>query len=369
MLSGQQMEITPPRLSGDRFYVLDGMRGLVAICVVAYHGLGAFDASKALGHANLAVDFFFMLSAFVIAQAYTNKAYAGMTIRNFLLVRWIRLFPLHLMGLMMGLLVFLLKTRMGGTSGHWEATFEVFSLALFFLPSNIDLAPGWTAGFPLNVPAWSLFFEWLANIAWIIFLFRLSFSKLILSTTMLAAAYFWQAAYFSGVGGGDNIASLHHGLARVAFPFMAGLLAWRMYTDGSVDGQYKSNSAATILTLLLLFILCANVGTNKGIRGYYEAAAVCLAFPAIIYFGAKIKTSMNVQAILNWLGLISYPLYITHHSIIRILSNWARQHDPNPSSVAALVTIEVGISMLVAHALTRLWDEPVRRKLSAILLK
>lgn len=90
--------------AAQRYATLDGLRGVAAGLVVCYH-THLFRGSAAITpHGYLAVDFFFMLSGFVIASAYQEKLEAGFTVADFVTQRVIRLYPVALAGILLGAL-------------------------------------------------------------------------------------------------------------------------------------------------------------------------------------------------------------------------------------------------------------------------
>jgi hypothetical protein len=106
----------------EHFEVLDGLRGTAAMLVVLFHIQGItvmWDASKViLHHAVLAVDFFFLLSGFVIGYAYDDR-WDRMSVRHFLTLRLIRLHPLVILGVVLGrsLLAGATRTPLTGRAG------------------------------------------------------------------------------------------------------------------------------------------------------------------------------------------------------------------------------------------------------------
>jgi peptidoglycan/LPS O-acetylase OafA/YrhL len=77
--------------------------------VLALHALTPFNLDYFLPHAVLAVDFFFLLSGFVIGYAYEHRLLANLSVTGFIRIRLIRLYPLILVGTIFGFLVFCLK--------------------------------------------------------------------------------------------------------------------------------------------------------------------------------------------------------------------------------------------------------------------
>src|SRR5215475_14103406 len=89
--------------SKRHYKILDGLRGVAAITVVAFHILETFtngDHSKQIiNHGYLAVDFFFALSGFVIGYAYDDR-WNKMTLKDFFKRKLIRLHPMIIAGML-----------------------------------------------------------------------------------------------------------------------------------------------------------------------------------------------------------------------------------------------------------------------------
>ena len=84
--------------------ILDGLRGIAALTVVWFHIFEAFATShldQRINHGYLAVDFFFILSGFVIGYAYDDR-WKKMTVTEFLKRRLIRLHPMVVIGAVIG---------------------------------------------------------------------------------------------------------------------------------------------------------------------------------------------------------------------------------------------------------------------------
>ena len=157
------------------YELLDGLRGVAALLVVFYHifeGL-SFAAGGTLitviNHGYLAVDFFFILSGFVIGYAYDDRLGKSMSLGNFFKRRLIRLHPMIVMGAVLGVIFYLLQGSVQWDGTHISLSLVMLALlcAMFFIPA----APGACYDirgngemFPLNGPSWSLFFEYIGNI-------------------------------------------------------------------------------------------------------------------------------------------------------------------------------------------------------------
>src|SRR6202000_3059796 len=159
----------------QHFEILDGLRGVAALGVVTFHfmEMAYSDYSKNfIGHGFLAVDFFFCLSGFVIGYAYDDRI-AKMGILEFFKSRIIRLHPLVVLGSVLGLLAFLFDPF----GGHIEL-YSMRQINLLFLMSVMLVAYPIVSDrsfnlFGLNAPAWSLFWEYVANIFYAFILCRL----------------------------------------------------------------------------------------------------------------------------------------------------------------------------------------------------
>ena len=104
--------------SKPRYEILDGLRGVAALLIVAYHLFETYStgpAGQIINHGYLAVDFFFVLSGFVIGYAYDDR-WDRMTVWSFFKRRVIRLHPMVVYGCAFGALMFcsLLSTRLLG---------------------------------------------------------------------------------------------------------------------------------------------------------------------------------------------------------------------------------------------------------------
>lgn len=91
------------------YQILDGLRGVAAVIVVLFHILEAHAlgnrTEQIINHGYLAVDFFFLLSGFVISYAYDDR-WGKMTLKDFFLRRIIRLHPMIIVGSLTGALMF-----------------------------------------------------------------------------------------------------------------------------------------------------------------------------------------------------------------------------------------------------------------------
>lgn len=350
--------------------ILDGLRGVAAILVVAFHIFEAHSTShldQIINHGYLAVDFFFVLSGFVIGYAYDSR-WGSLTIRGFFKRRLVRLQPMVVMGMVIGAVCFYFQD-----SAMWPAihTIPVWKMLLIMLigftlipiPLSMDIR-GWQEMHPLDGPGWSLFFEYIANILYGLFIRK--FSKTVLSVlVILAGAALIQYAVTSESGdviGGWSLDALQLriGFTRLMYPFFAGLLLSRMVKPTRI-----SNSFLWCSLLLIVVFAIPRIGGQEHLwmNGLYDSLTIILVFPLIVYMGASGEvTGKLASRVCKFFGDISYPIYITHYPLIYIYTGWVSDHRGITLGQAlpyALATF-VG-AVVIAYACLKLYDEPVRQ--------
>ncbi|MBE1162013.1 acyltransferase family protein [Dyella acidiphila] len=366
--------------SKNHYLILDGLRGVASLIVVMFHICEAYSPehplTQLINHGYLAVDFFFLLSGFVIAYAYDDRWHT-LTIREFFKRRLIRLQPMVVMGMSIGAALFYFQAGaafplIAHTPVWLMLAVMLLGYTLLPLPMSLDIR-GWGEMHPLDGPAWSLFFEYIANILYALGLRKLPNWALWVLVT-LAAAFLVQLAVFGKQGdviGGWSIDAeqLHIGFARLLFPFLAGMLLMRLGMRVPIRGAFALCSVLLIVALALPRFGGAD---RLWLNGLYESACVILVFPAIVAIGAGAQLQQGLSTrIAKWFGDLSYPLYITHYPLIYIYTQWVSSH--NQTTPAAHV-MAVGVMVLIAsiamaYACLKFYDEPVRRWLAGRFLK
>lgn len=172
--------------SKPRYEILDGLRGVAAVLVVAYHILENFfglGAAHPLNHGYLTVDFFFILSGFVIGYAYDDR-WDRMSVWAFFKRRLVRLHPMVVFGTFFGTLMFYFQECPEfpnvATAEWWAVLLAMlWSFTMIPIPKSLDVR-GWGETNPMNNPIWSLQWEYVANILYALVLRRLPKSVLAL---------------------------------------------------------------------------------------------------------------------------------------------------------------------------------------------
>jgi peptidoglycan/LPS O-acetylase OafA/YrhL len=159
-----------------------------------------------------------------------------------------------------------------------------------------------------------------------------------------------------------DAAGIQIGLARVMFPFFAGVLLMRL------GKRIRIEEAFTLCSFLLVAALSVprlGGGDQKWINGIYEAACIIVLFPLIVAIGAGVKqTSGRTLGIASFFGDLSYPLYITHFPLIYIYTGWVVDAKIPPAQGAVVGAAVFAATIAIAYAALRFYDLPVRRWLT-----
>lgn len=365
--------------SKTHYEILDGLRGVASIMVVAFHVLESYTGGNRLvqiiNHGYLAVDFFFLLSGFVVAYAYDDR-WGKMTLWDFCKRRLIRLQPMIIMGSIIGAALFYLQTSgifplISQTSVWKMLLVMVIGFTLIPLPLSMDIR-GWQEMHPLNGPAWSLFFEYIANLLYALVIRKLSKKALAVLVFLFACLlihYLLMGPTGDLIGGWTlNETQLNIGFTRLLFPFFAGILLCRMGKLIRINGGFW---LCSLMIAIILSVPRIGGSGHLWMNGLYESFAVIILFPLIISIGAgsEIKNKRSIKAC-KFLGDISYPLYITHYPLIYIYTAWVVDNNIPLGGHGLLVglTLLIG-SICIAYACLKLYDEPVRDYLKKRFLR
>jgi peptidoglycan/LPS O-acetylase OafA/YrhL len=210
----------------DRFVVLDGMRGLAALAVITDHVPSEIMRALLPGR-YLAVDFFFVLSGFVLAHVYGQRLAQGMPVLSFMRVRLIRLYPLYFAAILISAAMAVIIAIKGWEPfALWQVfTSFVFALLLIPCPPGLSLWPN--APFPLVGPSWSLFFELVINVVFAL-VGRILTPAVCLVFMALGAGALTLATIAGMDIGGHAWSNILGGLMRVTFGFFAGVWLYKM---------------------------------------------------------------------------------------------------------------------------------------------
>ncbi len=378
--------------SRPRLEILDGLRGVAAMIVVAFH-LFETDSKgpsfQIINHGYLAVDFFFVLSGFVIGYAYDGRWCKGMTAGRFFVRRIVRLQPMVVLGTLIGAFWFYFGDAPAFPAvmeTPWWKVLLILLMASFMFPTppSMDIR-GWQEINPLNGAQWSLLWEYIGNILYAFVFRRLSklwlgvavaFSSLLVIDLAFDIDTFGllearKYAQYTVIGGfGLTADQIYIGICRLMYPFFAGLLLYRLSRCRIDIGKDAFLWCSAVLAMVLSF---PHVGGDDmpWLNGLYCAVVILLVFPAIVAAGAAGQLKgRNMTALCRFLGMISYPLYITHYPMIYVQMKWAAQHADAPLSTHIFVAVSIFMaSIAVAYAAVKVYDIPMRTWLNEKFIK
>ena len=374
------------------YELLDGLRGVAAILVLFYHvfeGLAFAESTNGAGsglittlnHGHIAVDFFFILSGFVISYAYDDR-WAKMSTWQFFKRRLVRLHPMLVMGAVIGAIAFAIAgfekwADKGVTPFGWVML--AMLLTMFMIPA-VPGVPYEVRGngemFPLNGPAWSLFFEYIGNILYALVIRRLSTKILTILAVVLGCLHTWffvgnVSGYdMVGVGWTINEVNFWGGLIRMLFPFTVGMLLARTFKPRKVRGAFWI-CCVMLVVLFAVPYIAPFENSDISVNSLYEVVCIVAVFPFIVWLGAcGGMASSFTSKVSKVLGDLSYPLYIVHYPIMYIFYAWLIEKKIYTLNeclgVAALVVVS---SIVLALLCLKLYDEPVRRWLTRKIQK
>lgn len=342
-------------MAAKRYDTLDALRGVAALAVVVFHlNLVRLEPSLLPG-AYLAVDFFFILSGFVLAAAYEQALEAQLSLRAFFLKRLVRLYPMAFLGAALGLAVLLVK--------WWTTPVKVDPLPQilisgFFNGLMLPTFFGGTASrletFPGNGPLWTLFFEMMANLVWAWVGVRLRTTALAVITAIAGACLIVLVITFHTGNLGFDSKSFLGGLARVSFGFPLGVIIYRRR-------DLLSAGHIPYPRFLLGAALCILFAWPWGAQGYgvpwRDLISITVLLPLIVILGTGRSGSSRLG---SFLGELSYPVYVVHFPLLAVASG-LHQTVLRHFNVQVLAASAFAVAVAAATLAMHYYDRPVRK--------
>ncbi len=339
----------------ERFAVLDGMRGLAALAVITDHVPSSFMTAWLPGR-YLAVDFFFVLSGFVLAHVYAERLKSKMSLGEFMRARVVRLYPLYILGTLAGAALALLSALKGwGEASVLQvATSMIFAMFLLPCPPSFALWPN--APFPLNGPAWSLFFELFINLVFAL-VARWLTPRLCLGFMAIGGVLLVPTALgFGQLDGGFAWSNFVAGFPRVTFGFFAGVWLYLV----------RAHERVPVLPAWLAYVALAAVFMipGEGVwRAIVDLAAALVLFPLLVATSASARARGVLLQVSTFVGLVSYGVYILHVPLWGWVSLVMEREALAAPGVVNVLIVAV-LAVVAAAVLNIVYDKPLRRRLS-----
>jgi peptidoglycan/LPS O-acetylase OafA/YrhL len=335
---------------------LDALRGIAALAVVIFHMTSQTQFGPFPPRSYLAVDFFFVLSGFVIARTYEDRLGAHISFWSFVRIRITRLYPLILLGTILGftakLGAYLYFKSAGSNIRGMSIILEALFFGIFLIP-NKGMYETYGGMFALDSPVWSLMLEIWINLIYAATVRILSTPVLAFVVTSGAVAIGICAGIHHDLNGGFSLSTLCIGIARVWFSFFAGVLIHR-----KLPGHTLARIPRLPVALLAGVLILSFFPSVLMLGEWYEVATVIIVYPAIIILGASDPIAPRLRPIALMAGTLSYPMYILHWPT---LTHFSRLQTLRGPSLIISLTLALFAAVGISYAANRWYDDPLRK--------
>jgi peptidoglycan/LPS O-acetylase OafA/YrhL len=340
------------------FNTLNGLCGLAALAVVTRH-VPDTTFRDLLPGSTLAVDLFFVLSGFILAHSYTERLRGEMGAMAFMRIRIIRLYPLYILGTALVMAHFALSA--GFNYRAWLHIIGSAVFAVLFPPTPPGISPDWHP-FPLNFPAWSLFFELVINYVFALLLPRLT-NRLLAGVIRIGLSILIATGlYFGDLTPGWSFSNFWGGGAASSIRFS---LELRPTVSGGGAISIGSKSPAPVVLIILVAVFAAEPINGRAI---YDLSAAITVFPILVLAAARKEPAGFFIRICEHLGRASYAIYVMQVSVIvwsRTTSKRLLGYQLTDLGVAGTIVVLVALTAL-ALFLDKYYDQTARARMSRL---
>ncbi len=310
--------ITPP-LQKKRFEVLDSWRGICAIIVLLGHFQTYIHHSMNFGtvigdNYYLYVDFFFVLSGFVIAKNYLYKLKDSRSVKNFVFLRFARVYPIHLFILFMFFLLEIVRAYVEGNAMFINQGKSVESLiANLFLLHSMGII-GYNSW---NFPSWSISVEFYTYITFALLLMFFTAKRMQFVALIIAAFAPLLLFYCDGVYEADQ--TFDFGFIRCLGGFFSGVGCFWVF-NRYYEGIERFFSKVPVFweSLAIVLVVLVSLNANDTYISYFSPY---LFSYCVLIFACELGGISRVlkKPPFLFLGMISYSLYMTHAFVQRVM--------------------------------------------------
>ena len=376
--------------SKPRYEILDGLRGVASITIILFHIFETIvigqPSEQIINHGYLAVEFFYVLSGFVIGYAYDDR-WNRMSLWDFFKRRLIRLHPMVIAGTFTGFSFYIFQQQnknfplIDNVELYKFILHLIMSLLMIPCPTSLDIR-GWGETNAFNGPNWTLTYEYLSNILYALIFRFFNIIGLIILVIIGAALIIIlsfnldfldlfsegrEAQKYTVIGGWSlTVDQMFIGFTRLIYPFFIGYLIYRL------QFKIKIKFGFIICSFILICVLCCpRIGGISIFNSFYESIAIIIIFPLIVMMGAgSIIENEKIKILNKFLGEISYPIYITHYPLIYLQIAWFYNNENKIKIFHKVIsTIAIVIySIIASYGWLKVYDEPVRKWLTGKFL-
>jgi len=311
---------------------------------------GLFD------HGYLAVDLFFLLSGFVIERAYGGRIASGeLNFREFVSVRVIRLLPMIVFGTILAAAIDVFRRGDFAASEHYQDIVITGLLGLVLLPvlwkTTLE-----DSTYPLNGPAWSLFFELAANFLYAPLRPSRHNKTIFLVLTLLSILIIAKYSFSFGthdIQFGTFRVTLLLGFPRVFASFFLGVLLARY------EFRVRPVSRWVFAGVLFCILACPRLPDRS--NPAFDLLMICFVFPFLVLGAAQCNEAQQKSALAKWSGDTSYPLYMIHYPLVRVVATLVRQLDSSAIVNLLLASGAAAVFALIASVVSTTYEVVARR--------
>jgi peptidoglycan/LPS O-acetylase OafA/YrhL len=297
-----------------RFHALDGLRGIGALIIVIYHThvLNGFSELFFFRNGYLAVDFFFVLSGFVLYHAYGQKNMDPGRFKRFFISRTFRIFPLHIVMLFVFILLELLK-YFAGLKGYnfSNPAFSGNNTPSEIIP-NLLLLEGWLGKLghtvnSFNTPTWSISIE---------FYTYLIFGSILFFLPGIKKYLFFILSTVSFIALEVRFPYLNNNIFRGLSCFFIGCLCYLAYLE--IEKLKLTDRVINLFETISIATAVAVIPFDFAYKSIIMTLVFCFIVISFSFDRGFISTLLKSKMI-NHLGKLSYSVYLTHYAILNII--------------------------------------------------
>ena len=294
----------------QRFLVLDSFRGIAAICVVIFHMhiIGSITELDFFRGSSLFVEFFFVLSGFVLAHTYGFK---DVTFKRFIISRTFRLYPLHLFMFFMFLSLEFVKLSAYKYGFSFEAAPFEGSHGIKEIIPNLLFLQSWltfTISTSWNAPSWSLSVEYYM---YVIFFFTLFIKS---NLKYIVWFIFSFISFYMIINSFGVMSQVIRGLSC----FFAGALTYLIYRKINLKFEKINTNLFSVVEFLLIFLIIYIISYVEEYKAIY-ASFIFLVIVFFFAFEKGVLSKILKASFFQLLGKLSYSIYMTHAAILYCL--------------------------------------------------